>query len=191
MGWPFRRPDPCPGGSPLIFLPTEVEGVLCVEPDRREDERGYFARTFCEHEFAAQGRPFRPVQCSTSFNVRRRTLRGLHFQAEPHGEDKLVRCTRGEIFDVAVDLRRDSQSFLRVATAVLSPENGRQLFIPRGCAHGFITLVDNTEVEYMISAVFVPEAASGLRWNDPMLSISWPMQPEVISDRDQSWPLLP
>lgn len=174
----------------MIFLPTEVDGVLRVEPDRHEDVRGFFARTFCEQEFTAQGRPFRPVQCSTSFNRRCRTLRGLHFQTDPHGEDKLVRCTRGEIFDVAVDLRRDSPSFLRAATAVLSPENGRQLFIPKGCAHGFITLVDNTEVEYMISSVFVAEAASGLRWNDPKLRIAWPVQPEVISDRDQSWPLL-
>lgn len=190
MGRPLHRADSGRGGSPLIFLPTEVEGVLCVEPERREDERGYFARTFCEHEFAAQGRVFRPVQCSTSFNLRRRTLRGLHFQAEPHAEEKLVRCTRGEIFDVAIDLRRDSPSFRRVATAVLSPENGRQLFIPKGCAHGFITLVDNTEVEYMISEPFVPEAASGLRWNDPMLGIVWPVQPEVISERDQDWPLL-
>lgn len=175
----------------MIFLSTEVQGVIRVEPDRHEDRRGYFARTFCEQEFAAQGCPFRPVQCSTSFNVRRRTLRGLHFQSEPHGEDKLVRCTRGEIFDVAVDLRQDSRTFLQVATAVLSPENGRQFFIPRGCAHGFVTLSDNTEVEYMISAAFVPGAASGLRWNDPVLRIAWPVQPEVVSDRDQNWPLLP
>jgi dTDP-4-dehydrorhamnose 3,5-epimerase len=159
-----------------------------VDPERREDERGFFARTFCQREFEAQGRSFRPVQCSTSFNARRHTLRGLHYQADPPGEDKLVRCTRGAIFDVAVDLRPESSTFLRVVTVTLSPDNGRQLFIPRGCAHGFLTLAEDAEVEYMMTEFFVPEAARGVRWNDPMLAIAWPAPPEVLSDRDHHWP---
>ena len=173
----------------MIFLPTVVQGVFCIEPERHADDRGFFARTFCLHEFEAQRETFRPVQCSTSFNARRGTLRGLHYQAEPFGEEKLVRCTRGAIFDVAVDLRRDSPTFLEAATAVLSPGNGKQLYIPRGCAHGFLTLEDETEVEYMISELFAPEAASGLRWDDPKLHIDWPEHPRVISDRDRNWPL--
>lgn len=188
MGGAVCRPHSDRGGSVLIFLPTVIDGVLRVDPERLEDERGFFARTFCQREFEAQGRSFRPVQCSTSFNARRHTLRGLHYQAEPHGEDKLVRCTRGAVFDVAVDLRPKSSTFLRVVTVILSPDNGRQLFIPRGCAHGFLTLAEDAEVEYMMTEFFVPEAARGVRWNDPKLAIAWPAPPEVLSDRDHHWP---
>lgn len=188
MGGAVCRPHSDRGGSALIFLPTAIDGVLRVDPERHEDERGFFARTFCQREFAAQGRSFRPVQCSTSFNARRHTLRGLHYQADPPGEDKLVRCTRGAIFDVAVDLRPESSTYLRVVTVTLSPDNGRQLFIPRGCAHGFLTLAEDAEVEYMMTEFFVPEAARGVRWNDPMLAIAWPAPPEVLSDRDRHWP---
>lgn len=190
MGRSIRGAHSERGGTPLIFVPTDVDGVLRIEPERHRDERGYFARTFCQREFEALGKPFHPVQCSTSFNARLHTLRGLHYQTEPYGEDKLVRCTRGVIFDVAVDLRPSSTTFLRATACVLSPDNGVLLFIPSGCAHGFLTLDQNSEVEYMMTEFFVPEAARGVRWNDPKLVIDWPAQPAVISDRDRNWPEL-
>lgn len=188
MGWPVCRADSNRNGPPVIFSPTAIEGVLRVEPERHADERGFFARTFCQQELAAQSRPFHPVQCSTSFNAHRFTLRGLHYQAEPHGEEKLVRCTRGVVFDVAVDLRRESATFLQAVTVILSPDNGTQLLIPRGCAHGFLTLEANSEVEYMMTEFFLPKAARGVRWNDPMLALDWPAQPEKLSDQDRNWP---
>ena len=190
MGRSIRGAHSESGDTPLIFVPTDVDGVLRVEPERYADERGYFARTFCQREFEALGRPFTPVQCSTSFNARLHTLRGLHYQAEPYGEDKLVRCTRGSVFDVAVDLRPSSATFLRTTGCVLSPDNGVQLYIPSGCAHGFLTLADSSEIEYIMTEFFVSEAARGVRWNDPKLAIDWPAQPAIISHRDRTWPEL-
>lgn len=188
MGWSVCRTDSDLNRLAVIFSSTAIEGVLRVEPERHADDRGFFARTFCQQEFAAQARPLCPVQCSTSFNIHRYTLRGLHYQAEPHGEEKLVRCTRGAVFDVAVDLRRESATFLQAVTVILSPENGTQLLIPRGCAHGFLTLEANCEVEYMMTEFFEPKAACGVRWNDPRLALEWPAQPEKISDQDRNWP---
>jgi dTDP-4-dehydrorhamnose 3,5-epimerase len=170
---------------------TAVTGVYLVEPERITDERGFFARTFAAAEFAARGLDARVAQCSTSFNVRRGTLRGLHYQAAPHGEAKLVRCTRGAIYDVAVDLRPDSPSYLRWVGFELSADNGRALFIADGCAHGFQTLADDSEVLYQISTPYVPEAARGVRWDDPAFRIDWPPAPpggRTMAARDARYP---
>jgi dTDP-4-dehydrorhamnose 3,5-epimerase len=170
---------------------TPVAGVHLVEPERIADERGHFARTFAADEFTAHGLDARVTQCSTSFNARRGTLRGLHYQAAPHGEAKLVRCTRGAIYDVAVDLRPDSPSYRRWTAAELTADNGRALYIPAGCAHGFQTLVDASEVLYQISTPYVPEAARGVRWDDPAFGIDWPPPPRgrrTMAARDAGYP---
>jgi dTDP-4-dehydrorhamnose 3,5-epimerase len=174
-----------------MFRETRVAGGYVVESERMEDERGFFARTFSSGEFAARGLENRVEQCSTSFNAKSGTLRGLHYQAAPYGEAKLVRCTRGAIYDVAVDLRPDSPSYLRWVGLELSADNGRALFVPEGCAHGFQTLVDATEVLYQISTPYVPEAARGVRWNDPAFSIDWPPPPpggRTMAPRDARYP---
>jgi dTDP-4-dehydrorhamnose 3,5-epimerase len=168
---------------------TPVAGVYFAEPERIEDERGFFARTFSAAEFAARGLDTRVEQCSTSFNARRGTLRGLHFQAAPHGEAKLVRCTRGAIFDVAVDLRPASPTRCAWVGVRLDPESGRALYIPEGCAHGFQTLEDESDVTYMISMPYAPESAAGVRWDDGAFGIDWPPAVErIIGERDRSWP---
>jgi len=172
----------------LIFTATALPGVFVVAPESREDERGLFARTFCAREFAERGLDARVAQCSVSFNPRMATLRGLHYQAAPHAEAKLVRCTRGEIFDVALDLRPDSPAFQRHVALTLSADDRRALYIPPGCAHGFETLADDCEVLYQISEFHVPEAARGVRWDDPAFAIPWPLAPAVISERDRSYP---
>jgi dTDP-4-dehydrorhamnose 3,5-epimerase len=161
----------------VLFRETRVAGGYVVELERMEDERGYFARTYSSDEFAARGLDHRVEQCSTSFNAKRGTLRGLHYQAAPYGEAKLVRCTRGAIYDVAVDLRPDSPSYLRWVGVELSADNGRALFVPEGCAHGFQTLADDSEVHYQISTPYVQEAARGVRWDDPAFNIDWPPPP--------------
>ena len=175
----------------MRFSETPVAGTLVVEPDRHEDERGFFARTFAADEFASRGLDVRVEQCSTSFNARAGTLRGLHYQEAPHGEAKLVRCTRGAIYDVAVDLRPDSPSYLRWAAVELSANNGFAIYIPEGCAHGFQSLLDTTEVLYQISAPYVPDAACGVRWDDPAFDIEWPLPPaggRTMSARDAAYP---
>jgi dTDP-4-dehydrorhamnose 3,5-epimerase len=175
----------------VLLRETSVAGVFAVEPQRSEDERGYFARTFSHEEFAEHGLDARISQCSTSFNVSAGTLRGLHYQSAPHGEAKLVRCTRGAIFDVAVDLRPDSPSYLRWFGLELSADNASALFVPDGCAHGFQTLVDASEVLYLISTPYAPHAARGVRWNDPAFGIEWPAPPSpgrTMSQRDAEYP---
>ena len=175
----------------MRFSETSVAGALVVEPDRFEDERGFFARTFSSEEFAARGLDVRVDQCSTSFNARAGTLRGLHYQEAPHAEAKLVRCTRGAIYDVALDLRPDSPSYLRWTGVELSADNGRALYIPEGCAHGFQSLVDATEVLYQISAPYVPSGARGVRFDDPAFAIEWPPAPpggRTMSARDAEYP---
>lgn len=159
-----------------------------VAVEAHVDERGIFARTFDEAEFAAVGLPTRWRQCSTSANPRRGTLRGMHFQLGHRGEAKLVRCTRGRIFDVVIDMRPDSAAFCRWIGEELSPDNRCALFIPPGCAHGFITLEDNSEVFYMIDEVYDQVLASGVRWNDAAFGVRWPFNPSVISERDAHWP---
>lgn len=175
----------------MLFRETELSGCYVVEQERMEDERGFFARTFSTAEFAERGLDARVTECSASFNAKAGTLRGLHYQAAPHGEAKLVRCTRGALFDVALDLRPGSPSYLRWTGAELSAENGRALYVPEGCAHGFQTLVDGVEVLYVISAPYVPSAAQGVRWDDPAFAIAWPPPPpggRTMSRRDAEYP---
>jgi dTDP-4-dehydrorhamnose 3,5-epimerase len=171
----------------MIFIETGIEGVCVVEPERHVDERGFFARTWDPEEFAAHGLNPRVAQCSISFNAGRGTLRGLHYQSAPHEEAKLVRCTAGALFDVALDLRAHSPTFLSWFGATLSGDNGRALYVPEGCAHGFLTLADATEVHYQISAPHAPDAARGVRWDDPAFAIEWPGEVKVISERDRTY----
>jgi len=172
----------------MVFQETEIVGVFTVSLDLLRDERGFFARTWCEREFSDHGLNPKLVQCSISFNKRKGTLRGVHFQAEPHCEAKLVRCTRGSIFDVALDLRPQSPTYLRWMGVDLTEENHRALYIPEGCAHGFLSLEDDAEVFYQMSESYHPESARGVRWNDPVFGIRWPGSVEVISERDRTYP---
>jgi len=175
----------------LIFEPTRIAGVVIVQPERRADERGFFARTWCREEFEAHGLNPRLVQCNVSFNHRRGTVRGMHWQRDPHGECKLVRCTAGAILDVVVDLRPGSVTYRQSIAVELSAENRHALYIPEGLAHGFQTLTDSVEVLYQMSTDHHPESATGARWNDPAIQVAWPLPISVISARDESWPVLP
>jgi dTDP-4-dehydrorhamnose 3,5-epimerase len=175
------------------FTQTPLQGAWLIELQPVGDERGHFARTFDRDAWEQRGMDPAVVQCSVSVNPRAGTLRGMHLQAEPHGEPKHIRVARGAIFDVLVDLREDSPTYRRSYGTQLSAENGRMLFAPRGIAHGFQTLDDDSEVVYMIGAPYVREAASGVRWDDPALAIEWPDAPpggRTIGARDLAWPLL-
>lgn len=170
----------------VIFSASKLLGVYVMDEERLEDERGYFARTWCAREGAARGLNSQFVQCSVSFNRNRGTLRGLHYQEPPHAEAKLIRCLRGAMYDVVVDLRPDSSTFRNWIAVELSDQNRRTLYVPEGCAHGFQTLTDNVEVYYQISQFFHPESARTVRWDDPLLGIEWPLAVRVISEKDQS-----
>jgi dTDP-4-dehydrorhamnose 3,5-epimerase len=170
------------------FNPTIFRDAYLIELEPARDNRGYFARTFCGEEFAAQGLQHNFPQHSVSFSSRKGTLRGMHFQRNPHGEVKLVRCTRGAIWDVVADIRPDSLTYRRWQGFELSCSNARQLYIPKGFAHGFQTLSDDVEVNYLISAPYKPESAHGIRYNDPALGISWPLSVTEISEKDLRWP---
>jgi dTDP-4-dehydrorhamnose 3,5-epimerase len=159
-----------------------------MEPDRHADVRGYFARTFCEKDFVDHGLEPRISQCSVSFNRRKGTLRGMHYQAAPFEEAKVVRCNRGAIYDVIIDLRPASPAFKKWFGVRLDEQNGHMLYIPKGFAHGFQTLADDTEVFYQMSQVFSPQHARGVRWNDPAFSIEWPDDERIILDRDRNYP---
>lgn len=172
----------------MKFHPTALAGVVRVELEPHADERGAFARAYCEAEFRAQGLEPVGIQCNISENRRRGTLRGMHYQDSPHEEPKLVRCIAGRIFDVAIDLRRDSPTFRRWIGFELDAATGAALYIPRGCAHGFITLADDAAVFYQMGSAFAPGAGRGVRWNDPAFAIAWPIAPLVIGERDASWP---
>jgi dTDP-4-dehydrorhamnose 3,5-epimerase len=174
----------------MLFVETKLAGVFILEPERKEDERGFFARTFCEDEFSRHGLVTRFVQNSASFNLRKGTLRGLHWQAEPLAETKIVRCTRGAIFDVAVDVRPTSVSFGRWISADLTQANGHGLYIPAGFAHGFQTLIDETQVEYQISTRHSPESARGARWDDAQIRIDWPLPNPIMNTRDRAFDTL-
>lgn len=175
----------------MIFKETELKGAYVIEPVAATDERGFFARTFCAKEFAAHGLAAGMAQCSTSLNLRQGTLRGLHYQAMPHAEDKLVRVTRGAIFDVIVDLRDGSPTRGRWFGQTLSAENRLMLYIPQGFAHGFQTLQDNSEVFYQISTFYEPDSVRGIRWDDPDLAIAWPDATNaIVSERDRALPCL-
>lgn len=173
----------------MIFTPAPLQDAVVIDVERRGDERGYLARTYCEQEFANHGLVTRFVQSSTIFSPQRNTLRGLHFQSAPYGEVKLVRCTRGAAQVTIVDLRPDSSTHTQWLSVELSPENGRLLYVPKGFAQGYQTLTDETEVAYQMSHVYVSDAASGVRWNDPAFGIEWPWARErIISERDRAWP---
>jgi dTDP-4-dehydrorhamnose 3,5-epimerase len=172
----------------VTFRETPLQGSFLIEPDRLADERGFFARTYCYRELEEHGMNPRVVQCSISYSKQRGTLRGIHYQGEDGEEAKLVRCTAGAIFDVMVDLRKASKTYLEHFTARLDSENRLMLFVPEGFAHGFVTLEDGTEVTYQMSEFYRPGAAMGIRWNDPALGVRWPFDPVVISERDQGYP---
>lgn len=174
----------------MKFLPTELSGAWLIEPELISDERGSFARTWCAREFEERGLNPRLVQCNISTNRRRGTVRGMHYQREPHAEAKLVRCTRGAIYDVIVDLRPGSPTFRRWAAQELSADNHRLFYIPEGFAHGFQTLTDDAEVFYQMSREFVPGVSCGVRWNDPAINIHWSLPISIIAERDQTWPEL-
>lgn len=172
----------------MIFNETELPGVYVVDVETIGDRRGHFARAFCAGEFEKHGLEPRVAQCNLSYNHAKGTLRGLHFQKAPHEETKLVRCTRGAIFDVAVDLRPDSPTFKKWTGVELSAENSRMLYVPAGFAHGYLTLTNGAEVFYMVSQFYAPASEGGYRWDDPAFGIDWPAPVEVVSDKDAAHP---
>ena len=172
----------------MIFRETPISGAYVIEPERIEDHRGFFARIWCKKELGQRGLETELAQSNIGFSSRRGTLRGLHFQEAPHTEVKIVRCTRGSIFDVIVDLRPDSSSYKRWFGTELSDENGKMIYAPEGCAQGYITLTDNSEMYYHTSDFYHPESASGVRYNDPEFGVVWPVEIAVISQQDKEWP---
>jgi dTDP-4-dehydrorhamnose 3,5-epimerase len=170
----------------VIFSETKLKGAFIIAPEKLEDERGFFARSWCEREFAAHGLNARLVQCDISFCKKKGTLRGMHYQLAPFEEAKLVRCTRGSIYDVIIDLRPESPTFEQHIGLVLTGENHKMLYVPEGFAHGFLTSEDNSEVFYQMSEFYSREHARGVRWNDPAFGISWPLVPTTMSDKDRS-----
>lgn len=174
----------------MKFIESGLRGAFLIELDRAPDERGFFAQTWNRAEFLERGLDVELAECAISFNHRRGTLRGLHYQVAPFEETKLVRCTAGAIFDVIVDLRPQSPSNRKWAAFELTAENRRMVYLPKGFAHGFVTLMDSTEVSYQLSATYMPSHARGIRWDDPALAISWPLPPTSMSKRDHEHPLI-
>lgn len=172
----------------MLFTETKLKGAFVLVPERREDNRGFFARTFCQREFEAHGLNPVVVQCNIAYNNKKGTLRGMHFQNPPFQEAKLVRCTKGAILDVILDLRPNSPTYKRWASAELSEDNHKMLYIPEGFAHGYQTLTETTEIIYQVSQFYAPESASGVRHNDPAFGIDWPLEVSAISELDKSWP---
>lgn len=172
----------------MRFTETPLGGAFLIDLEPVEDERGFFARTYCEEEFRRRGLDARIAQCSMAFSRRRGTLRGMHYQREPYAEVKLVRCTRGSVYDVIIDLRPHSPTFRHWLGAELTAANRRMLYIPTGFAHGYQTLEDETEITYQMSVPYHPEAAAGVRWDDPAFGVRWPLAVSVIAERDRSYP---
>jgi dTDP-4-dehydrorhamnose 3,5-epimerase len=172
----------------MKFVPTPLDGAYLIELEKRGDHRGFFARFFCEHEFAAAGLETRFVQVNNSLTASGGTLRGMHLQLPPAAEVKLVRCIRGALHDVIIDLRPDSPTYLKWFGADLSADNRIMMYVPRGFAHGFLTLADDTEALYLVSAFYAPEQERGVRFDDPRFAIVWPMAPKEMSEKDRSWP---
>ncbi|HSQ31808.1 MAG TPA: dTDP-4-dehydrorhamnose 3,5-epimerase [Gemmatimonadaceae bacterium] len=172
----------------MIFVATPLAGAFVVDVEQRADDRGYFARTWCQREFADMGLSHEVVQCNLSHTMRRGTLRGMHWQAAPYGEAKLVRCARGAIWDVIIDLRPDSPTYTRHFGVELTSVSARALFVPEGFAHGFVTLEDETDVLYQMSQFHEPSAARGVRWNDPAFGIAWPISNPLLHPRDAHYP---
>ncbi|HHH43557.1 MAG TPA: dTDP-4-dehydrorhamnose 3,5-epimerase [Gammaproteobacteria bacterium] len=175
----------------MIFTQTSLAGAYIIDVESMQDERGYFARVWCAREFQAQGLKTDLVQCNVAYNHKKGTLRGMHYQRPPHAEVKLVRCTRGAIYDVIVDLRPESSSYLDWTGVELTEENHRMLYVPEGFAHGYVTLQDDSELFYQVSEFYTPGAEGGVRWDDPAVKIEWPEVGElIISAKDRAWPLL-
>ena len=174
----------------MKFIETRLKGAFIIEPERLEDERGFFARTFCHKEFEAHGLNPRMVQCNISYNKHKGTLRGMHNQAAPMAEAKLVRCTRGAIYDVIIDLRPESPTYCQWLAEELNAENSKMIYIPEGFVHGFQTLEDDTEVFYQMSEFYSPEHARGVRWDDLVFGIEWPLNTKIISEKDNNYPLM-
>ena len=173
----------------MTFIETKLKGAFIIELEKLEDERGFFARSFCEHEFKNQGLNTKYVQSSISFNKKSGTIRGMHFQVAPYSEIKMIRCVRGAILDVIIDIREKSDTFKKWVFVELTQENRKTLYIPDGFAHGFLTLVDDTEVLYQMSEFYKSEASSGIKYNDPLFNIEWPLNQEpIISEKDRKWP---
>jgi len=173
----------------MIFTETSIQGAYIIDIKRIEDERGFFGRAFCQNEMKAHGLNDIVAQTNLSSNKRKGTLRGLHYQQAPNEESKLVRCTRGSLFDVLVDLRKDSSTYCQWFGTELTADSFRMLYVPEGCAHGFITLEDDTDIMYQVSQFYEPGAEKGLLWNDPSFGIQWPAEPIVISEKDKNQPL--
>jgi dTDP-4-dehydrorhamnose 3,5-epimerase len=172
----------------MIFTETKLKGAYVLDPERREDHRGFFARTWCRREAEALGLNPNVVQINTTLSIRKGTVRGMHYQLAPYEEVKVVRCTRGALFDVIVDLRPESPTYTQWFSVELTADNRRMLYVPEGFAHGSQTLTDDTELFYQASQFYAPDFARGLRFDDPLFDIEWPLQVEVISDADRSWP---
>ena len=172
----------------MIFIQTELQGAFEIQIEPQRDERGFFARCWCTTEFEAKKLNPKVVQCNTSFNSRKGTLRGIHYQVPPYAETKVVRCTRGAIYDVVVDLRPDSRTHRKWSAVVLTAEKGNMVYVPEGCAHGFLTLKEESEIFYQMSEFYNPESARGVRWDDPAFNIIWPEKVTVISERDRTYP---
>jgi dTDP-4-dehydrorhamnose 3,5-epimerase len=171
----------------MIFTETPIPGAFLIDLEKRGDDRGFFARAFCEKEFAAHGLVTRFVQVNNSLTGQAGTLRGMHYQLAPRAETKVVRCIRGALYDVILDLRTGSPTFGQSFGAELSAENRRTMYVPRGFAHGFVTLTDDAEAFYFVDEFYAPERERGVRWNDPRFAIAWPSAPTVLSDKDRSW----
>ena len=174
----------------MRFTETDIAGAWVIDPDPHEDERGRFMRAWCAREFSEHGLDFLPVQANFGFSVHKGTVRGMHFQEAPALEAKLVRCTRGSIFDVVLDVRPGSSTYGKWYGVELSAENGRMLYLPEHCAHGYQTLEEGTEIYYMASEVYTPGSARGMRFNDPAFSIRWPLPATMVSEQDRNWPLV-
>jgi dTDP-4-dehydrorhamnose 3,5-epimerase len=172
----------------MIFEPTALPGVFVIAPELRTDERGAFARTYCADELRANGLDPHVAQCSISFNPTAGTLRGMHYQVEPYAEVKLIRCTMGAIYDVVIDLRPESPTYCRWVGADLTADNRRALYVPKGLAHGFLTLAENSEVFYQISVPYQPDSGAGVRWDDPAFGVTWPFAPRLMAERDATYP---
>lgn len=172
----------------MIFTETKLPGAYLIDVEKREDHRGFFARAWCQREFEEHHLVPRVVQANISFNKQKGTLRGMHYQLAPYAETKLVRCVRGALYDVIIDLRPDSSTYMQWLGVELTAEDYRMLFVPEGFAHGFQTLVDNTEATYQVSQFYTPGAEGGVRYDDPAFGIEWPIDVQVISDKDRSWP---
>lgn len=176
------------GINKMIFTQTKLRGAFIIDLKKLEDDRGFFARTFCLNEFKDHGIDITIVQANTNLSAKKRTIRGMHYQLHPYEEDKVVRCTKGALFDVIIDLRKDSPTYKQWLGVELSEDNHRGLFVPKGFAHGFLTLKDNTEANYLVSQFYAPGAEGGIRFNDPQFGIEWPFEPIFVSDKDRNHP---